>query len=774
LTWDYDWHKIKTRYIEVMAKKKKKRRRTAQKKKAVSPLPVEKATPPPAEEKESPPTQTKPKPQKKDIKKILIFAIPMGIIAAAALIFILSKSGKPGFDIQRNSELNVLLVTLDTTRADRIGIYGHTLAKTPNLDALARDGVLFKNAYCQVPLTLPSHVSILTGTYPVYHHVHNNGFYRLNPGMTTVAEVFKQNGFKTSAFVASYTVDSNFGVGKGFDVFDDKMAEEEMLKTFRSERTAEKVYDAFARWMDTNSSEKFFAWVHFFDPHTPYMPPSPFREEFASRPYDGEIAYMDFYVGKVVEKLKEKNVFDKTLILLAGDHGEAIGDHGEADHGLFLYESTMKVPFIIQAKGHIPRGRVIDSSVRLIDVMPTLLDAVKISVPAEVQGESLLPFISGKKMGDLPSYIETVYPRENYGWSELIGLIDSGWKYIQAPKLELYNLKEDPSEVANLIDSHSQRVRDMKEHMERLIAESSSDIDARRENVSQEELARLRSLGYIGGGQTSDSGKRLPDPKDRKEEYNKLFRARQFEWTGEYASAAEIYQEILSTNPEFEYNYVNLARVYTHLNKIDEGVTLLEEARQKKPDSFVILSTLAAFYSRAESRDKAYEVSQAALRLNPQYLAGWIISGMVRFDQGNLEEAAGLFEKALAIEPENKGVRIKYAYSLGALGRIEEAIKVYLKLKEEFPEDAKIYSDLGVVYNAAGSYEKAKENLKKAVELDPSPENYLKCSAIMERMGNLREAIRYIKLYLETTHEGDTPQKLRAQKALTEWEKQIQ
>jgi len=761
-------------YVRDMAKKKKKKRKAAKKKKIVQAPPGERSAPPPGKEKEASPTQAKRKQLKKDHKRIFLYIIPFAVAATAALIFFLSKTGRSDFSIHRDSELNVLLVTLDTTRADRIGVYGHERAKTPNLDALALGGVMFKNAYCQAPLTLPSHVSILTGTYPVYHHVHNNGFYYLNPDLTTVADVFKQNGFKTSAFVASYTVDSSYGVDKGFELFDDKMAGEELLKTFRSERTADKVYEAFAQWLDTNHTEKFFSWIHFFDPHTPYLPPSPFKEEFAGRPYDGEIAFMDFYVGKVVEKLKEKNILDKTLILLAGDHGEAIGDHGEADHGLFLYESTMKVPLIIYAKGHLPGGRIIDSAVRLIDIMPSLLDAAKISVPAEVQGESLLPFITGRKKGDLPSYIETVYPRENYGWSELIGLIDNGWKYIQAPKLELYNLKEDPSEVANLKDIESQRVRDMKEQMERLIAKSSSDIEARRKNVSQDELARLRSLGYVGGGTTGESKEKLPDPKDRKEEYNKLFRARQFEWAGEYSSAAEIYQEILNINPEFEYNYINLARVYTHLNKIDEGISLLEEARRRKPDSFVILSTLAAFYSRVNDRDRAFEVSQAALRLNPQHLAGWIISGMVKFDQGNLEEAVRLFEKALEIEPENKIVRIKYAYSLGALGRTEEAIKIYLRLKEEYPEDAKIYSDLGVVYNAVGNYAKAKENLEKAVELDPSPENYLMYSAIMERTGNLREAIRYIKLYLETTQEGDTPQKLQAQRAMTEWEKQIQ
>jgi len=433
----------------------------------------------------------------------------------------------------------------------------------------------------------------------------------------------------------------------------------------------------------------------------------------------------------------------------------------------------MKVPFIIYAKAHLPSGLVVDSAVRLIDIMPSLLDLAHIPSPKEIQGESLLPFITGEKKEDLPSYIETVYPRENYGWSELIGLIDDGWKYIQAPKLELYNLKEDPAEAVNRIDSNGQRAREMKAKMERLIVDNTTMIDARRKSVSQDELARLRSLGYVGGGSTSGSGKDLPDPKDRVDEYNKHYRARQFEESGDYLSAANIYEEILEKDPDFEWILIHLARMYTYLNRNEDCFELLEEASKRNPDSFLLLSSMAEFYAWAGEQEKALEVSQAALRLNPHYLTGWIISGMSKFDQGQYGDAVGFFEKALEIEPENKIVRINYAHSLGALGRPDEALEIFNGLHEEYPEDAKIFSGLGLVYNSIREFDKAKEYLKKAMELDPSPKSYLDYAIIIGGNGDLEEAVRYIKLYLETTQEGDTPQRRRAQQALAEWQKRI-
>jgi tetratricopeptide (TPR) repeat protein len=506
----------------------------------------------------------------------------------------------------------------------------------------------------------------------------------------------------------------------------------------------------------------------------PYVPPSPFKEEFSDRPYDGEIAYMDYYVGKVVEKFKEKNIFDKTLILIAGDHGEALGDHGEVDHGLFLYESTMKVPFIVYAKTHLPSGLVVESAVRLIDIMPTLLDMVKIPAPGDVQGESLLPFIAGTKKDDLPSYIETVYPRENYGWSELIGLISDGWKYIQAPKLELYQLKDEPAEMQNLINSNGQRAREMKAEMERLVADNSSKIDASRKSVSQDELARLRSLGYIGGGATGRAATKLPDPKDRLDEYSRHYQARVFEESGDFSSAAAIYEEILEKDPDFEWTLIHLARIYTYLNRVEDCFSLLEEASKRNPNSFLILSSLAEFYSWSREREKAFEVSQKALRLNPHYLGGWVISGMAKYEQHKYDDAIKYFEKALEIEPENKIVRINYAHSLGATGRPDEALEVFSRLHEEYPQEAEVFYGLGLVHNSIGEIDKARVYVKKAVELDPSPKRHLDYASIAERAGDLEEAIRYITRYLEITQEGDTPQKRRAQRLLAEWQKRVE
>jgi len=487
------------------------------------------------------------KPSHKRQKKIALYLVPLFVILI--FVFLFSFLSKTKYKVRKDGHLNLVLITLDTTRADKIGCYGYEKARTPNLDLLAAKGVRFSDAYCQVPLTLPSHCSILTGTYPIYHKVRNNGSYYLSHRHVTLAEILKERGYKTAAFVSSFTVDSRFGLDQGFEEYDDNFQEDEVMKRLRSERRAEKVYSSFSDWVDKNDEQKFFCWVHFYDPHLPYDPPSPFKEEFLDNPYDGEIAYMDHYLGKLIDKLEEKGKLDNTLIVIAGDHGEALGERGELDHGFFIYDNTLKVPFILYCEKNIPQGKVIHSRVRLIDIMATVLEMLEIPVNKEIQGANLLKYIGGEGKDDLPSYVETYYPREMCHWSELIGLIDREWKYIQAPKEELYNIKRDPGEEKNLIDKEKKIASAMKERLKDIIKDYSSEIAVGKKKLTLEEQERLRSLGYVGTEFSGEISKGdLPDPKDKIDECQIIFQAQMYEFQRNYQKAIELYNEIGSSD----------------------------------------------------------------------------------------------------------------------------------------------------------------------------------------------------------------------------------
>jgi tetratricopeptide (TPR) repeat protein len=620
-------------------------------------------------------------------------------------------------------------------------------------------------------MTLPSHCSILTGTGPLYHKVHNNGTYYLNKDIVTLTERLKEQGYRTAAFVSSFNVDSRFGVGKGFDVFDDRFGEDEMIKTFRSERGAGETTAAFLSWLDGPREGPFFSWIHYYDPHMPYQPPPPFKEEFAD-PYDGEIAYMDACFGKVLARLREKGLLDRTLIVIAGDHGEALGEKGEVDHGVFIYDVTMKVPLLFYAPRNLPRGRVVESRVRLIDIMPTVLDALKMPFDKAVQGTSLLPYMEGRKKDDLPCYLESYYPLETYGWSELVGLIDGDWKFIRAPRPELYDIKADPGETRDLIQKQAGTGSAMMRKLKDAIAANSSDLALSRRKLSREEEERLRSLGYVGGDASVRVGKGpLPDPKDMMAEFQILYRAKTSEWDGKWDDAEKNYREILRLQPDVAWRYVDLAIFLSRRDKLPEAIGVLEQGLSRMPDSFVLLTRLAHFEMRAGRFDEASEMSRAALRIDPAYFDALVIAGWVEDVRGNWEGSEGFYRQALAVEPENKMIRMKYAYALGALGRGEEAAKIDEALKKESPADLRIRQDLGVIYAGLGRWDLAEENLRKAVELQPSSETWFNLASVLEQAGKLTEAVRYLRLYLEKTTEGETSRKANARKALVEWER---
>ncbi len=408
---------------------------------------------------------------------------------------------------------SVLLITLDTTRADRLGAYGKEQAGTRNLDALAREGALFEWAFTTVPITLPAHASILTGTYPDRHGVHDNGW-ALPPEPVTLAEVFRDAGYRTAAFVSAFPLYSRFGLDRGFELYDDELPAQRSARRSVQQRFAQEVVEDASAWLtEIDPEDPFFLWVHFYDPHNSYLPPPPYTQWYASDLYQGEIAYMDEWVGKLIAKIEETGHAEDTIIAVVADHGESLGEHGERTHAELVYNSTMRVPLILRG-GPIEAGGRISDPVSVVDLLPTLLELVSLEVPEEVQGTSLAPALRGDSPPSRSIYFESLYSRLHHGWSELRSIVREGWKYIEAPaatgESELYALVEDPDELRNRIAEHPEVARRLREELR---AQRPQSAPASRPSLREEEQRQLEALGYLTT-QTSPLGEDDLHPRD--------------------------------------------------------------------------------------------------------------------------------------------------------------------------------------------------------------------------------------------------------------------
>jgi arylsulfatase A-like enzyme len=414
--------------------------------------------------------------------------------------------------------IGVVILTLDTTRADRLSVYGFMDAVQPNLERLAREGVVFDQATSVAPLTLPAHCSLFTGLYPPAHGVRDNADRPLAPEHTTMAEVLRARGYRTAAFVGSAVLDRERGLAQGFDVYSDVYSgvddgvEPDPSGESRRQRPANEVMDDAIRWLDGIGSSRFLLWAHLYDPHRPYAPPEPYRSKYADA-YIGEIAFADAQIGRLLTALERRHLLDSTIVVVSGDHGESLGDHGERDHGVFVYESVLRVPLIIRGP-HLAAGRIPDV-VRLVDVMPTVLDLLGMPAPP-AQGTSLVDLMRGTRQLDLEAYSESLYP-QRFGWSPLRSLREGRYKLIDAPRPELYDLERDPFEQRSIY----QERRDVANAMERRLSELAdpafSGSSAGLTVASPEVRQRLAALGYVASGHPPNAAperRDLPDPKD--------------------------------------------------------------------------------------------------------------------------------------------------------------------------------------------------------------------------------------------------------------------
>jgi len=403
-----------------------------------------------------------------------------------------------------DSPLHLLLITLDTARADRFSYAGASPVETPAVDSLAAEGTAFLQAVSPVPVTLPAHASILTGLLPPAHGVRNNGTYRLTESAVTLAERLTAGGYRTGAFVGASVLDSRYGLDQGFEVYDDDMPGKPGAE-FEAQRGAEAVVGRALAWLDGVGEEPSFAWVHLFDPHMPYDPPEPERSRYPGAPYDGEIAYADRMIGRLLDGYRDRGLYGRTLVVFTADHGEALGEHGELTHGVFLFEPTVRVPMVMRAPGQSGGQRVVEQ-VRLIDLVPTVLDLLELGPAEGVDGRSLVPLLRGDDLEPVPAYLETRLPLENHGWFELRGLRTPETKLITGPTTELYDLASDPGETTDLAARRAGTVGQMLRDLEVRAATAQAGSEGAGERVEMDEATRrqLTALGYVSSGASTE------------------------------------------------------------------------------------------------------------------------------------------------------------------------------------------------------------------------------------------------------------------------------
>ncbi len=561
--------------------------------------------------------------------------------------------------------INIVVITLDTVRADHLHCYGNKNIQTPTIDNLARQGVLFEKAVAQTPLTLPSHASIFTGTNPNVHKVRDTGWFALQPSSVTLATILQKHGWNTAAFISSSVLKKVFGFNQGFSVYDDQMPETGKDNGEReATRPAGVTVDHALAWLNAKSSQPFFVWVHFYDAHQPYNPPAEFRRQYPNNLYDAEIAYDDQQLGRFLDAVGKKSSPDKTLIVLLADHGESLGDHGEYAHGVFLYDSTVRIPWIMVGPG-VPAGVRIHQQAREIDVLPTVLDLLGGHASSIVQGTSMVPAFLGKQVPSTYSYEETLYPKINMGWSELRGIHTAHWMYVRAPRPELYNLDSDPGEINNIIDAHPKEYRELDRQLQILGKLGSSGTETVvADQMDQKTTEQLKSLGYVGG---SDSTIQLngkgADPKD-KVGILKLMHEAVEESSGKIPMSRKIdlLRQALAEDPTNPTLYDDLGSKYEQTGQYDQAIQVYLAALHNGAQHGIIVSRLGELYLRAGKLNQAIDYFQQAAQLVPLDVAGQSNLATAYLQTGRLADAERTFRWALTIQ--------KYVPAYNGLGII--------------------------------------------------------------------------------------------------------
>ncbi len=607
---------------------------------------------------------------------------------------------------------NVLLITLDTLRADHVGAYGSKSGTTPNIDALAARGVRFDRAGSAVPLTLPSHATILSGLLPLHHGLRNNGLGTFPEDRPTLATLLEARGYRTGAFTGAFVLDHRFGLNRGFAVYDDEIPRDPTLGDhLEAERRADHVVDRALAWLGANDGRPFFGWVHLYDPHAPYAAPEPFRSKYASSPYDGEIAFVDQQVQRLLAQ-----VGDDTIVVIAGDHGEALGEHGELTHGLLLYEPTLRVPLIVAAPGLMKPG-VVKTPVSLADIMPTLAGLMQLADAPKVDGRDLSEFL---RKGDEPPaadvYAETEYPTV-FGWSALAALRRGNNKFIAAPAPELYDLARDPGESRNLYSDERRVMRALSDSLTTLRATTAKPAKPSTA-PDAEAMAKLAALGYVGGVPSPRTGPR-PDPKVMAPLFRKFEEATWATTAKRYDEAAAMLEDLMRRDPENSVFRATLAKVERHRGRAERAIELYRESVAFAPEDAQAWYNLAAAFQEAGDLPRAAEAVREALRRDANNPDAHNVLGIIHSAEGRQAVALEEFRKAAAIDPRNARVHNNIGNAARAMGNAaeaEEAFRRAIALAPNYPDP---FNGLGALQIDQNRFSDAVASFDRALQLSP-------------------------------------------------------
>ena len=722
--------------------------------------------------------------------------IALVVLGAAIAVFLSMRSEKASVSTpSRDSgtsltsapeELNVILITIDTLRADRIGAYGSDRVATPNMDRLADEGILFTNAASTVPFTLPAHSSIMTGSYPPHHGVRENVGYVLGSSLPTLAEEMSASGRSTAGFVSAFVLDARWGIGRGFDTYFDEfdLEENESANLGSVQRDGADTISEAVRWLDTSPAQPLFLWLHLYDAHDPYEPIEPYRSQYPNRPYEGEVAYTEFQTGEFRSALEERDLLENSLLILTSDHGEGLGQHREGFHGFFIYDSTVHVPLMIRLPGQEGAGRVVDEAVSHVDLMPTILEVVGRPIPEQAQGQSLVPLIRGTTKGEFESaiYSESMYPLLHYGWAPLRSLRKGHYKFIDSPQPELYNLRADPLEQNNILLDERRTSRELKDELDRMVEQLKSDEPATVEpaELDEETLLQLQALGYMAGSGGIDVDEEnawdRADPKERIG-LHQLVMSAQSELAKERTEEAKLkLQDVLATDTSVVDAHQMLGSIAVQEESYEEAVEHFKGALEVRDDHLTSIRGLAHAYRQLDMDEEALLGFQQILALEPGDTMATLgsVDVLVELErraeaieilqeatdteepaaillnqlgellslEGRNSDAIAAFEEAIVAKPDLVPAKFNLAVLLEEEGDLRRAVQLYEEVIEQAPDHFQAQFNLGRLYGAMG--DTARQQAMWEATIDSNPDfargHFYLAKLLMDQGGDLSRA----------------------------------